>query len=651
MALNKKLASALLFGLSSVLAGQAFADISITVNNASGAVGASVNVDFDYAALDADDAGGFQFDITYDPVALTPTTVTNCGANAPATHTPSCTEPGGAGSGTIRVLIADFVPPTNEINPFAIPAFGNFDFTINQPGVHTLTFTNALGSDLVGGNVNVTGNDATITGSITGAAGYASTPASGATLNFGPIDVGQTTAAQNITVSETGDQTLDVTAIAFTTGTDFASTAAPFMIVDGGADVDVPVTCTPTARGNLADTLELTNNSVNDAAPQYTLDCVGTSPNVQVAPLVINLAGVIGGTNPTGSFDITNPQDGFASDALNAALAESGTAEISITAGLADGTISVAETDNVAVDCSTAAAGMFSETITLSYDDPTGVAGAASIDVTVNCDIANAFPVYESVPAPGSTLDFMGVPNGGNSAPLGVDVGNSGAVGGAALNVTAANISGPDAAQFNLTFAAFNVAAGVGPDGTDDITVTCDPTATGAFTATLAVNTDDPAEPAGGFTYPLACTGTVDAQFSSTPPPGPVSFGVVAPGSNSDVIIAMNNGAAANDDLTIDCALDPLGDPAITLVSPVFPQTIVPGASIDVTLNCATTVPATITGALNCTTNDPNNLTADYALTCVGQPLVIPTLSQWGLLAMALLLMFGGFIAFRLRNN
>lgn len=653
MALNKKLASALLFGLSTALAGAAHADVDITLSSAMGAVGANVAITYDYAALDADDAAGFQFDILYDNAALTPFDISQCAANAPASHTlVSCTEPGGADSGTVRVLVGDIAAPVEEIMPLMIAMFGTITFTIDNPGTHTLTFSNASASDTTGAGVPIAGTDGSITGAIVGAAGFASVPAPGSMIDLGSAVVGVATAPMNITVSETGDQQLDITALPITGMNmgSFATATAPFSIVDGGADVMVDVTCTPSARGALSATFELTNNSINEPNPQYALACAGLSPNVAVSTMTVNMAGVIGGTNPTASFDITNAQDGFTSDATNATLVEAATAEISITTNLPDNVISIAETNTIDLMCDATNSGMFTEVMTLTYDDPAVMGGTNTIMVTVNCDIANAFPVYESVPAPGSTLDFMGVPNGGNSAPLGVDVGNSGAVGGASLNASAA-IMGADAAQFNLTGGPIVVGPGVGPDGTDDFVVTCDPTVAGTFTAMLVVTTDDPAEPAGGFQYPLACTGTVNSIFSSNPAPGTVSFGIVPPGSSVDTIINMANDAAAADDLTIDCALDPLGAPEITLVSPVFPQTVVPGASIDVTLNCTTSTPATVTGTLNCSTNDPNNLTVTYDLTCVGEPLIVPTLSQWGLLAMALLMMFGGVIAFRLRQN
>ena len=137
MALNKKLASAILFGLSTALAGTASADIDITIASVNGPVGGTVDVYYSYDALDADDAAGFQFDMLYDNTALTPTTITDCGVNAPATHTASCTEPMGAGGGAVRVLLADFVPPSQEIMPLSTALFGRVTFMFNQISHHT----------------------------------------------------------------------------------------------------------------------------------------------------------------------------------------------------------------------------------------------------------------------------------------------------------------------------------------------------------------------------------------------------------------------------------------------------------------------------------------------------------------------------------
>jgi hypothetical protein len=653
MALNKKLASAILFGLSTALAGTASADIDITIGSGMGAVGGTVDISYDYAALDADDAGAFQFDLVYDNTVLSPADITMCTAGAPATHIASaCAEPNGAGGGVIRVFALDIVGSTDEL-PLSITPFGTVTFNVLQSGTHTLTFANGVGSDTAGGNVAIGGTDGSITGAITGAAGFGSTPAPGATIDLGAVELGTTTGAMNIDVSETGDQTLDVTAITFSGANmaDFATSAAPFMIADGGANVLVDLTCTPGGRGMRTGTVELTNNSVNSPNAQYTVECAGLSPNVAAPANVTIPGGVIGSANSTMTFDITNMQDGFAFDATNATLTDNGgSAEISITTGLPDGTISIGETNTITLECDHTTSGNFTETFDLTYDDAAAGGGTNTITITASCNVANAFPVFESDPAAGMTIDFGTIANGDTSGPMGVDVGNSGAVGGAALNVTAATITGGDAAQFALTFSPFTIPAGQAPDGTDDLSITCSPNSATNFAATLTINTDDPNEPAGGFTYPLACVGGVDSEFGSNPAPGStISFGVVPPGVSVDSILNISNGAGANDDLTVDCSLT--GDAEISIASPTFPQTIAAGADVDVTLNCAVGAPGSFSSVLSCSTNDPNAGTVTYDLTCIGQPLVVPTLSQWGLLAMALLLMFGGAVAFRLRNN
>ncbi len=637
-------------------AGTAFAGtgINITVGNESGAVGGTVTVMYDYAGDDADDVGGFQFDLLYDPMALTPTDVSTCGANAPATHTPSCTEPGGAGNGTVRTIIADFTPPTDEIMPVAIPMFGSITFMINQSGVHTLTFSNPVGADVTGANVPMAGNNATVTGTIVGAAGYASVPAPGATVDFGGVVVGLTNSIDPaITVSETGDQQLDVMAPAFGAGTDFASATAAFSIADGGPSVDVEVSCTPTTRGALADTVNLDNNSVNSPTPSYDLTCSGLSPNVMVAPTMITLNGVIGLADPSDSFTVSNPQDGFASAAQNAALASAPDApEITIDDGLDDATIAVDETDTVTVSCSTAAAGSFTETITVTWDDPVG---PGTQDVVVNCTIINEIPEYESVPAEGSTLDFGPVLDGTTSAPLGIDIGNTDtdAVPNGTLSITGASIAGPNAAVFTLVTDPTGdmFPANTGPDGTDDAEVTCSPTDSfSTFTATLTITSNDPDSP---HAYPLSCEGDSDAAFDSNPAPGStLDLGFLLPGMDTDGTITFSNTGTSNDLTADSCTLT--GDPEITLVSPTFPATIPAGGSVDVVVNCAVTAPGLFTASLSCDIQDVQGatvITPTYDIRCTGAAVEVPTLSRFGLIALVMTLMLGGFIAFRLRQN
>ncbi len=645
----KKLLPASIAGAALLASAGAFADIDITVNSASGSVGSTVVITYDYSALDADDVGGFQFDITYDPSSLTPTDVSQCGNNAPATHNASCTEPGGAGNGTVRTLIADFTPPTDEISPFNIAPFGQFTFQIDQPGTHTLTFTNPVGSDTAGGNVNMTGNNATITGSITGAAGYSSTPASGATIDLGPTPVGTTIGGIGaVTVSEIGDEQLDVTAFPSSNG-DIVVTTAPFSIADGGASVGVDIECTPSSRGNITGNVEFTNNSVNQPAANYDVQCQGESPNVAVSTTTINLTGVIGGTNPSGSFDITNADDGFTNAATNAALADGGasTPDITITDGLNDATIQVDETDSVTVECDASTSGMSSENITLTFDDPNEAGGTGTRTVTVNCDIANAVPSFAGTPASPGPLNFGTVTNGTTSAPIGIDVANDGVGPSPAsdLLLSSVTVSDPQFAAVINDPGPFQVGD---PATADAVEVTCTPDAgtTGSFTGTLTINHNGDDDPT---TYNLECAGQTDATFSSTPPDGGnLNLGIVPPVTMTPPgDITFSNGGSA-DSYDVDCTVtDP--DGVFTFSPDPISFTVAPGGSQSATFQCTPAAPQIYQADVACTITGADQASASYTVTCAGQPLVVPTMNRWGLILMALVLLaLGGFAGRRM---
>jgi hypothetical protein len=643
----KKILPAAIVGVSLLASANALADISINVNGASGGVGSTVVITYDYTALDADDVGGFQFDLLYDPSVLTPTDITTCGNNAPATHVASCTEPGGAGSGTVRTLIADFIPPTNEINPFNIALIGQITFQIDQPGTHTLTFSNGVGSDTVGGNVPITGNNASITGAIVGDAGYSSAPAPGATLALGNAEVGSvsTNSPQSITVSEIGDQQLDVTAIAFTgaNASAFSSPTAPFSIADGGADVDVDINCTPDARGNLTATVELTNNSVNSPNPQYSLTCAGFSPNVQVPAGPIALAALTVDPAPTGNINVTNPQDGFTSAAANVtAAAGAGDTQITVTTG-GPTTIAPNASFNFVVSCDNTAAGSWSRTINITWDNPLA-GGPTSDSIVVNCEITDAIPSFTSAPAAPGPLAFGTVTNGTTSAPIGINVGNDG-VGPAPdsdLTITSVVSSDPQFGINVISTGPFPVGA---PAGGDDIEVTCSPTAASPIAGTITVTHNGDDSPT---VFNATCDGESDAVFSSTPAPGGIlNLGVVPPSiTTPEGFIDFSNGGAV-DSLQVDCSVsDPAG--VFTFNPDPISFSIAAGATESAGFQCTPPTPDSFSAAVSCTIGGAAGpIQADYTVICQGQPLVVPTMNRWGLVIMSLMLLLVAGVAGR----
>ncbi len=654
MIVYKKALSAWLAVLGAVVAFSSQAAITITVNGGAGAVGGTVNVTYDYAALDADNVGGIQFDIQYDSNNLSISSIANCTSGAPPTHTSSfCNDlPVSGSTRRVRVVIADGIPITDEIVPFSIIPLGSIDFNVLQPGTHNLTFTNAAAGDILGVGVPISGNNATITGTIVGAAGYSSVPPPGTALNLGSAVVGATTASQNVTVSEIGDQALNVTgSVTGPNAGDFNAAPLAFMIADGGASVDVVVDCTPSARGNLSATLDLANNSINEPMPTHALTCAGLSPNVAVAPLTVNMNGVITGPAPTGSFNVTNAQDGFASNAGNASLTE-GTpgGPITITTGLPDATISVNETDTVTLSCDTTTSGMFTDTVTVQWDDPLAPGGTNSAVVNVNCDIANAVPSFDSVPVAPGPLAFGNVVNGTTSAAIGINVGNDGIGPSPQSDLDIASVVSSNPAVFAPTLVNPGPFLVGPPSGGDDITVTCAPPpgSVAQIVGTLTVNHDGNDSPT---IFNMTCDPVSDAAFGSTPPAGTVAIGTVFPGNTGTTTITLENNGAADDLSNVDCAITG-GSPEIAIDSPTFPVGTLPaGGTIDMVVSCTVQTPGLFSADIACTADDPAGAqqTLNFTVTCTGQPLVVPTLSHWGLIALALLLGFGGLAAYRFR--
>lgn len=126
---------------------------------------------------------------------------------------------------------------------------------------------------------------------------------------------------------------------------------------------------------------------------------------------------------------------------------------------------------------------------------------------------AAAVPAYVSQPTPGTTLDFGDVATGTTSTPLGIDIGNDGTGPAPGSDLTIASAVADDPAFVVTIVNAGPFPAGSNPDGSADIDVRCAPDAAGAIAGTLHVETNDPAQPPGGFAYPLACNAIDDVVF------------------------------------------------------------------------------------------------------------------------------------------
>jgi hypothetical protein len=138
--------------------------------------------------------------------------------------------------------------------------------------------------------------------------GSASLTASPTTLSFGNETVGSTSAAQSVTVTNTGSAAAKISAV--TAGSSFAETNTCGSALAAGATCTASVTFTPTATGAASANLTVSSNATNSTLT-VALSGTGTSS----APALTNLAlnQPITASSATSGFPATNANDGSTS--------------------------------------------------------------------------------------------------------------------------------------------------------------------------------------------------------------------------------------------------------------------------------------------------------------------------------------------------
>lgn len=217
-------------------------------------------------------------------------------------------------------------------------------------------------------------------------------------------------------------------------------------------------------------------------------------------------------------------------------------------------------------------------------------------------------------------------------------------------NDTATGVSvGTLAAPFAIS--ANNCGATLGPQASCQITVTFDPTSDGTFNAVLSVTSD-----ASDVSAPLEGVGGSSPNIVINPPFGNVNFGAVLIGTSSTLNGNVQNTGSA--DVTVEIELVDSNTPAIFSTSLPLgtPVDLVAGAAaIDFTVTCS--IPADATDGTTFTAEiqvsvggDPATDATTHFLSCIVQefePVPIPTMQNWGLILLALMMLLVGGITIR----
>jgi hypothetical protein len=267
--------------------------------------------------------------------------------------------------------------------------------------------------------------------------------------------------------------------------------------------------------------------------------------------------------------------------------------------------------------------------------DPTNPNHGQEIVATNSFTVASATPppapaitVTDSVaPTTDLTVPFGSV-NVGASAAQTVTVTNSGT---ANLTVGAVGSSNPLAAPFSLSNDTCSNQT-IAPSASCTMTVRFAPTATGSFTDSFTIPSNDAAKSS----VPVNVSGTGVAvavpSISVTDSVSPASdlsvpFGSVVAGSSaSQTVTVTNNGSA---DLLVGSvgASNPLAAPFSITDNTCSNQTVAPAASCTMTIVFAPTATGTFTDSFNIPSNDPAKSSVTMNVSGTGSTVPAPVIS------------------------
>ena len=429
---------------------------------------------------------------------------------------------------------------------------------------------------------NATGSPQTVALTGTGAAAQTLTVSlSPTSLAFASTTVGSTTAAQLVTVKNTGTGTVTLTSetITGTNATSFLKSATTCgTTLAAGASCTVSVEFKPTAAGALTGSLSVVDNATG--SPQ-TVAVTGTG----TAPLTVSLS-------PT-SLAFASTTVGSTTAAQLVTVKNTGTGTVTLTSETITGTNATSFLKS-ATTCGTTLAAAASCTVSVEFKPAAAGALTASLSVADN---ATGSPQAVALTGTGTapalaitlsptTLTFASTVAGATTAAQTVTVKNTGT---SAVTLTSETITGASATSFVKS--ATTCGASLAASASCTVSVEFKPASAGAKTASLSV-----ADNATGSPQTVALTGTgTAATLTVSLSPASLAFASTSVGSTTaaQLVTVKNTGTGA-----------------VTLTSET-----VTGTNATSFLKSATTCGASLAAAASCTVSVEFKPAAAGALT------------------------------------
>ena len=375
-------------------------------------------------------------------------------------------------------------------------------------------------------------------------------------LTFGSQQIGTSSAAQNITLSNTGIGPLVLTTIVPAPPGDFQEADDCFGLVPQGASCTLSVRFTPTAGAARTATLTLTDNAQN-------------------TPQLVPLTGT--GIGPGISFSTTNvvfpnQSPGTTSMPQTVTIMSAGTAALTISS------IQLPPAFSQSNNCGTSVAAGVSCALSVTFSPPTSgyYQGAIAISDNVptspqSITLSGSSPGTPTVALSSSSLAFGTVLEGTTSMPQSVTLSNSG---NGPLNISSISVVGVDYTQTNSC--GNSVAAGANCT----ISVSYAPSSSGTNQTRIDI-TDD----AANSPQSIALSGT-GTEFLLAPASGAPTSQTVNAGATTNYSLTLTPSAGTRDTVTLSCSGAPSA--AVCSVSPTQ-QTFRSSSAVGISVSVSTT--------------------------------------------------------------
>jgi hypothetical protein len=357
-------------------------------------------------------------------------------------------------------------------------ASGNYAFPGLTNGTYTVTPTNT-GFTFIPANRTKTVNGANVTGVNFSAPGAPVVQLLPASLSFGNQSVGVASAAQIVTLTNTGTVPLTISGITFagTNPADFKQTNNCGTSLAVSANCAISVTFTPSVKGARSAKLSVADNAAK--SPQ-SVALSGTGvilPTAQLSPVSIDF-GTLLDFSLSASKSVTVKNTGTTALSISSiTIVGTNPADFVISSNSCGATLATAATCTVKVEFNPQAEGI--RAATLSFVD-----SAANSPQSVS--LSGTGTMVKVTP---TSLAFAALNVGATSTAKTVTINN---VGPDVLSFSGITISGPNPGDFTVTTTC---GATLGVNGSCTIAVRFVPTAIGSRAATLSVSDSDPTGP------------------------------------------------------------------------------------------------------------------------------------------------------------